>query len=67
MENQKKRCNKEKAKQESINKWNLKTNKVDRNRLINTENKLVAARGKEVEGWVKWGEGIKQYTLPVIE
>lgn len=62
MENQKKRCKKEKGKPESINIWNLKTNKLNRNRLVNTENKMVGARGKdEIKG------GIKQYTHPVIE
>ena len=38
--------------------WNLKHNKTKNPRLIDTENRLVVARGGG-RGWAKWVKGIK--------
>ena len=49
--------------------WNLKkkqTNKQVKNKLVDTENRLVVARGR-CGGWVKWVTGVKTYKLPVIK
>lgn len=40
--------------------------KQTRNRLIDTENKLVVAGGRKVEGRVKQVKGIQRYKLSVI-
>ena len=47
--------------------WNLKNKikKQNRNRLIDTENILSVARGKEVRRMGEKGEGIKKYKLEV--
>ena len=39
--------------------------KKNRNRFIDTENKLVIAGGEGVGGWAKWVKGIKRHKLPV--
>ena len=44
-----------------------KTNKQSRNRLIDTENTLMAAQGEEVGGMGKAGEGTERNKLPVIK
>jgi len=33
--------------------------------FINTENRLVVARGGRYGGWAKWMKGDKRYKLPV--
>ena len=38
--------------------------KKNKPKLIDTENKLVVARGG---AWVKWVKGVKRYKLPVIK
>ena len=45
--------------------WNL--NKTNRNRLVDTENKVIVARGKGMEGWVKTVKRNKMYKPPVKE
>ena len=49
--------------------WNPKNqpNKQNRNRLTDTENKLVVARGEEGRGWTNQVKGVKRYTLAVIK
>ena len=49
--------------------WNPKNqpNKQNRNRLTDTENKLVVARGEEGRGWTNEVKGVKRYTLAVIK
>lgn len=42
-------------------------NKQNKNRLINTGNKLVVARGEGARRWVKQVKGLKRYKLPVIK
>lgn len=37
--------------------------KKKKKELIDTENRLVVARGG---GWVKWVKGVKRYKLPVL-
>ena len=44
-----------------------KINNQNRNRLIDTENILIVARGRGLEGMYKKGEGIKKYKLIVAE
>ena len=45
--------------------WNLKNKtKQNKNKLIDTENRLVVARGGE--GWAKWVKAVKRYKFPVI-
>ena len=48
------------------NKANIHTWQ-NRNRFIDTENKLVVSRGEGSGGWVKLLERIKKYKLPVIK
>ena len=56
---------------ESKNKPNkqnqIKQTKNPENRLVNTENKLVVARGGERRGLVNNVKGIKRYKLLVIK
>lgn len=51
--------------------WNLKKqmNKQRKSRIraINTENKLMVARGKGRGGWAKWMKGNGRNRLPVME
>ena len=49
--------------------WNLrdKINKQNKNKLTDTENKLMAARWEGDMGWWKKGERIKMYRLPDIK
>ena len=49
-----------------IYRWNLKqTNEQTKNRLMDSENKLMVARDGD-RGWAKWGKGTQRYELPVI-
>ena len=43
------------------------TNKQNRNRLRDTEKRLMVARGEGVGGLDKKGEGIEKYRLVVIK
>ena len=46
---------------------NLKNKtKQQKNKLIDTENRLMVARGNRFGGWAKWVRGVKRYKLPVI-
>lgn len=40
-------------------------NKQNRNRPVNTEDKLVVARREKVRGWAKWVQGRGRYRLRV--
>lgn len=40
--------------------------KSKKTKLIDTENRMVVARGGGV-GWAKWAKGIKRYKLPLIK
>ena len=41
--------------------------KQKKTKLINTENRLVVARGGGGEGWVKWVKGVKWYQIPIMK
>lgn len=41
--------------------------KLDRNKLIDTENKLMVAPGEAGGGLFQKGKGIKKYKLPVMQ
>ena len=49
--------------------WNLKNNinKQDRNRFIDTKNRLMVVRGEGTGGLGEKGEGIEQYKLVVTK
>ena len=44
--------------------WDKKKPKEQKNTLIDTESRLVAASG---EGWAKQVKGVKRYKLPAIK
>lgn len=46
--------------------WNIKA-KQNNSELIDTENKLVVARGEGCGGGVKWANVGQRYRLPVIK
>lgn len=37
------------------------------NKLIETEDRFVVARAKELGGWMKWVTVVKRYKFPVIK
>ena len=43
--------------------WNLK----HKTKLIDTENRLMVARGRGVGARAKWVKGVKRYKLPIIK
>jgi len=48
--------------------WELETErkiKTKNPELIDTENRLMVARGRRVGRWSKWVQGVKMYKLPI--